>query len=101
MFYHLPSRVAGSLFMCTKSNPVLTLDVFVDSIRLVAHAAIDEVIVGQSAVTLSYQGALEPRRPRNASEALIPRHIFEGTEFFYSSFTGKQTPTCSRTSAES
>jgi hypothetical protein len=61
----------------------LTLEAFTDSVRGVAYAAVDERINGQEAKTISYKGTQEPRRPRNASESLIPRHILESDRFFY------------------
>ena len=61
----------------------LTLEAFTDSVRGVAYAAVDERINGQEAKTISYKGTQEPRRPRNASESLIPRHIFASDRFFY------------------
>jgi len=63
--------------------PDLTLEAFSDSVRGVAYSAVDDRINGQSAKTLAYKGTQESRRPRNASEALLPRHIFESDRFFY------------------
>ena len=61
----------------------LTFEAFTDSVRGVANSAVDERINGHSAKTIVYKGTQGPQRPRNASEALLPRHILESERFFY------------------
>lgn len=61
----------------------LTIEALSDSVRGVAYDAFDDRINGQDAKTLTYKGLNAPRRARNASESLLPQHIFEGSRYFY------------------
>lgn len=70
----------------------VTFEAVVDSVRGVAYAALDRSVNGLPAKSIVYQGTREPPRPRNASDALIPRYILRGGRYLYFLLTWETEP---------